>query len=95
VLTEHVPNITAESDHRIATPPKRRSARLAKLAARLGISRIGVLRKMFGCRHREMSRPMTMRDRTVCLCFDCGAYRNFNTESFTLEGKFYYSIEDI
>ena len=51
----------------------------------------GWLTRVFGCWHREMSRPFTMGDETYCVCLDCGAQRRFNLESWEMTGPYYYS----
>lgn len=55
---------------------------------------VGPLRALFGCRHRNMSRPFTVEYRTVCRCLTCGAYRDLNMKTFIFEGKFYYLEND-
>jgi hypothetical protein len=32
----------------------------------------GILQRMFGCRHRHLSRVFTIKQRTYRVCFDCG-----------------------
>jgi hypothetical protein len=52
--------------------------------------RIGFLAKLFGCRHRDLSRPFTYGRQSYRACLRCGARRNFNTETLTSSGAFYY-----
>jgi hypothetical protein len=53
-----------------------------------GIS--GFLARMFGCRHKEMSRPFSIQDQTYRTCLDCGARRQFNLKRWEMQGDYYY-----
>ena len=66
---------------------------LGRLTGRKDVSpetRIGLLGKIFGCRHRNLSRPFN--DKTSCyrVCLECGARRMFDTKSFLTLGNFYF-----
>ena len=52
--------------------------------------RIGIIGKIFGCWHKEMSRPFTSKKSSYRACLDCGARKRFDTESFKTVGAFYY-----
>jgi hypothetical protein len=52
--------------------------------------KIGVLGKVFGCWHKELTRPFTSGDISYRVCSDCGARRPFDEKSFKTFGAFYY-----
>ena len=59
---------------------------------RAGVSTLlaaGVAR-IFGCWHREMSRPFTCGGETYRVCLGCGARRQFNLESWQTLGAYRY-----
>jgi len=47
--------------------------------------------RVFGCWHREMSRPFSHQGRSYRTCLSCGAHRRFNTGSWEMQGSFYYA----
>jgi hypothetical protein len=55
-----------------------------------GIKKIGFLGTLFGCWHRRLTRPISDKDSTYQTCVECGARRQFDTDSFTSTGPFYY-----
>jgi hypothetical protein len=46
--------------------------------------------RLFGCWHREMSRPFSIQGQTYRTCLDCGARRQFNLGRWEMTGDFYY-----
>jgi hypothetical protein len=52
--------------------------------------KIGVLGTLFGCWHKDLSRPVTNRKMSYRACLECGARKQFNTRSFKTSGPFYY-----
>ena len=52
--------------------------------------RIGVLAKLFGCWHKDLSRPFTNRDASYRVCLNCGARRKFDAKTLETKGPFYY-----
>ena len=50
----------------------------------------GFITKLFGCWHKEMSRPFSLHGQTYRTCLDCGARRHFNVGSWEMQGDFYY-----
>ena len=52
----------------------------------------GWIGRMFGCRHKEMSRPFSSDDQTYRACLTCGARRSFNLGQWEMSGGFYYSL---
>ena len=53
-------------------------------------TRIGLLVKIFGCWHKDVSRPFTINKGSYRVCLDCGARKMFDTKSFKTLGTFYY-----
>ena len=52
----------------------------------------GWITKLFGCWHKEMSRPFSLQGQTYRTCLDCGARRQFNAESWEMQGDYYYRV---
>jgi len=54
-------------------------------------TKIGFLSTLFGCWHKDLSRPFTKKGRSSYrACTDCGARRRFNTQNLQTSGPFYY-----
>ncbi len=45
---------------------------------------------IFGCTHKELSRPFSRRGQTYRVCIDCGAQRRFDAKTWNMRGPFYY-----
>lgn len=52
--------------------------------------KIGLMGTLFGCRHKQLSRPFTYGAESYCVCLNCGARKNFNAETLTTTGSFYF-----
>jgi hypothetical protein len=52
----------------------------------------GWLGRMFGCRHKEMSRPFSSEGQTYRACLTCGARRDFNQDRWEMRGDYYFSL---
>jgi len=52
--------------------------------------KIGLMAALFGCRHKNLSRPFTYGKESYCVCLNCGAHKNFNPETLTTNGSFYF-----
>ena len=52
--------------------------------------KIGVIGKIFGCWHKELTRPFTAGRESYRACLECGARRRFDEKSFKTVGSFYY-----
>ena len=50
------------------------------------------LSRLFGCWHRELSRPFSHKGQAYRACLSCGARRQFNLESWEMQGDFYYRL---
>lgn len=52
--------------------------------------KVGLLAKFFGCEHKNISRPFISNRISYRTCLQCGARKQFNTETFETFGDFYY-----
>ena len=52
--------------------------------------KIGVFGKVFGCWHKNLTRPFTTEHGSYRACLECGARRHFDENSFKTFGSFYY-----
>ena len=46
--------------------------------------------RLFGCWHREMSRPFSSQGQTYRTCLNCGASRKFHLGRWEMQGDFFY-----
>ena len=53
-------------------------------------SKIGFLTKLFGCKHKDLSRPFTVGKSSYRACTECGARRNFDAQSLMTSGPFFF-----
>ena len=53
-------------------------------------TKIGLMGTLFGCWHKDLSRPFTDRKSSYRVCTQCGARKMFDTKSFKTLGTFYY-----
>lgn len=53
--------------------------------------KIGLITKLFGCWHENLSRPFTQDKTAYRSCLDCGARKQFNPETLETHGNFYCS----
>ena len=52
--------------------------------------KIGVFGKLFGCWHKQLTRPFKGKQGSYRACTSCGARAKFDTENLTTLGTFYY-----
>lgn len=62
------------------------SRRLAEAGKALRNWVVGV----FGCAHKEMSRPFSRHGENYRVCIGCGAHRRFDPQTWVARGPFYY-----
>ena len=57
----------------------------------------GLINKLLGCRHNNISRPFAQGKTAYRVCLDCGARKQFNTKTLQTYGKFYFppAIKDL
>jgi len=48
------------------------------------------LGNVFGCPHKEMSRPFSRQGETYRVCINCGARRTFDQKSWKPTGPYYF-----
>jgi len=53
-------------------------------------NKIGLFVTLFGCWHKELSRPFTIGQDSYRACLDCGARKQFDTENLRTFGAFHY-----
>jgi hypothetical protein len=46
--------------------------------------------EIFGCQHKEMSRPFSRQGETYRVCITCGARRQFDESNWNTVGPFYF-----
>jgi hypothetical protein len=46
---------------------------------------------IFGCQHKEMSRPFSRQGESYRVCLTCGARRQFNESTWETRGPFYFA----
>lgn len=52
--------------------------------------KIGIFGKLFGCWHKNLTRPFSDKHGSYMACLDCGARKAFDLQSFKTSGAFYY-----
>ena len=62
------------------------SRRIADITRGLGSWFIGI----FGCTHKQMSRPFSRQGENYRVCIGCGAHRRFDPQTWDSRGPFYY-----
>lgn len=53
--------------------------------------KVGILTRLFGCGHRNLSRPFSHKRVAYRSCLQCGARRQFNPQTLKTFGGFYNS----
>lgn len=61
----------------------------------LRLSKIGkfferLFSDVFGCQHREMSRPFSRHGEAYRVCITCGARRQFDEKTWNSTGRYYH-----
>jgi hypothetical protein len=52
--------------------------------------KMGLMSKLFGCWHKNISRPFSQGKTSYRNCLDCGARRQFNPETLKTYGHFHF-----
>lgn len=55
--------------------------------------KIGILARIFGCWHRNLTRPFTSGGEAYRACLHCGARKHFDTDSRQTYGSFHFPPE--
>lgn len=53
-------------------------------------NKIGLLGSLFGCWHKQISRPFTIGSNSYRACLHCGARKHFDTQTLRTYGSFHY-----
>jgi hypothetical protein len=51
--------------------------------------KLGLIRSLMGCHHQNLSRPFGSSNAAYRSCLDCGARKQFNTETLETSKRFY------
>lgn len=52
--------------------------------------KVGLMAKLFGCWHENLSRPFGGGESAYRACLNCGARKRFNIETLETYGAFYF-----
>lgn len=52
--------------------------------------KLSLLAKLFGCWHKDLSRPFAHGKTSYRSCLQCGARKRFNAETLETRGSFYF-----
>ncbi len=52
--------------------------------------KVGLIAKLFGCWHENISRPFTQGKTAYRSCLNCGARKHFNTDTLETHGHYYF-----
>jgi len=52
--------------------------------------KVSLMAKLFGCRHGNIGRPFTNGETAYRSCLNCGARKQFNTDTLETHGNFYF-----
>ena len=52
--------------------------------------KMSLMAKLFGCWHKNLSRPFTNQKTAYRSCLECGARKQFNPETLETHGNFYF-----
>jgi len=55
--------------------------------------KIGIIARILGCWHSNLSRPFVSGDESYRSCIQCGARKHFDTESLQTYGAFHFPPE--
>lgn len=53
-------------------------------------AKIGLLARLFGCWHKQISRPFTIGSDSYQACLECGARRHFDAKNLKTYGSFHF-----
>ncbi len=53
-------------------------------------NKIGLIGKLFGCWHKNLTRPFTIGNASYRSCLHCGARKQFDTQTLETFGSFHY-----
>jgi hypothetical protein len=53
-------------------------------------TKIGIIGKLLGCWHKQLSRPFSNKNFGYRTCLECGARKRFDAQNLKTFGPFYY-----
>lgn len=53
-------------------------------------NKIGLIGKLFGCWHKDLSRPFGIGRNSYIECLNCGARKHFDQNTLTTYGEFHF-----
>lgn len=53
-------------------------------------NKIGLFGKLFGCWHKNLTRPFTVKNASYRSCLHCGARKQFDPQTLKTFGSFHY-----
>ena len=60
------------------------------LSSKIFGRKIGLITRLIGCYHKQLSRPFVERGTAYKCCLSCGARKPFDPVTFESSGTFYY-----
>jgi hypothetical protein len=76
--------------NRFQRKPKVESSQESHVEAEVFGREVGLITRLIGCYHRQLSRPFVERGISYKSCLHCGARKPFDPKTFESGGKFYY-----
>jgi hypothetical protein len=52
--------------------------------------KVGIIATLFGCWHKDLSRPFSNSNGSHRTCLKCGAIKHFDSQTLKTTGPFYY-----
>jgi hypothetical protein len=52
--------------------------------------KVSLIEKLLGCKHGNLSRPFSSNETAYRSCLNCGARKQFNTDTLETYGNFYF-----
>jgi len=76
----------------IHTIPDKKSKRAKRIERAAFGQKMGLIARLFGCWHENLSRPFGQGAASYRACVECGARKPFNPETLETYGAFYYPL---
>ena len=81
---------TVSLPNKVLTLSNGNNKTIGELDRRVFGQKIGLITKLFGCWHLNISRPFTSGKTSYRSCLQCGARKRFNAETLETQGSFYF-----
>ena len=76
--------------NKLSTLKMRKSNRTNEIDRFVFGQKVGLMTKLFGCWHEDLSRPFAQGKTAYRVCLKCGARKQFNSETLETKGSFYF-----